>query len=614
MCVFLLLATCVAVACAGVFLVQSTHEAPVRAQGEQPAPNQPEEAKDDDAFAELPAEGLFEGTVPQATTKVVVLHAANVDSLNDHPKDDLKSADRYIAQGLTLMLDQQVQYMPELITENAASRVERFGARLRHPDVPHAGDAEIAGTKHARLDEGLKTFNADVLFIVSFVPGDEGAKGLVYRYAAGKGVHAERSWDFGKLGKPEPDSVTLQLEGIVAGLCDGYAASEHAPIPRLVHSDKALRAFARMTLALADGDATEGWIEYETLMSADERAGRSAHYAMEMFLALADQQSNARENRKYLIKAMEAGRNALKHVPNDTHIRGRLGWIASTHFGRYDFGRMAIEQALKVQPANTNEIERYLSVYMIDSADAQLAWLKEYALPKVKTGRMELTIATLLFNTGDYPGGVEWYKKALTIAPGDFETQLSAGLCGFYKGRALAKARKKKEAAEAYNDAVDALRAALRIDPQEVAYLYDYYVRASTHEFTRLPPDADDRDELFLVQAVLTALQSNSRSFKWDRLVKEVLPVQKRLLRATIEEAEPTDDLYVLKLLAGLRIAIVDKDNDGVVHTLWLMKEAGFRPELYVAYMNSFGPVVNEYQPETPDDEPEAPEENPEEG
>lgn len=574
----------------------------VRAQDDVAKPKE-------DLFADLPTEGMVEGVVPTATTKVVVLRAANLGSNNDYPEEDLGSSDRYIAEGLYLMLEQQLQYLPQIVGENQAERVRRFGARLRHEGVPHAGDKEIVGRKHARLDEGLKTFAADVLFVLSYVPGEEGAAGLAYRYSAEKGVHAPNEWTFGKIGKPEPDSVVRQLEGVVTALCDGVGvATEHAPIPRLAVSDKALRAFARMTLAFRSGAMTEAWVEYETLTGADPRAGRAAHYAMEMFLALAQEQSNAAESNKYGHMALRAGREALKHVPNDTHIRGRLGWIGALHYGRADFGRKAIEQALKVQPANIDEIERYLTVYEIEDLEKQIAWLESYALPKVKNGRAEAVIALQYFTRGHYAKGMEWYQKALKIAPGEFDTQLSAGLCGFYTAEVLAKARDNDKARIAYADATDALKTALRIDMQEVPYLYDFYVRAATHDYTRLPTQAEDLEELFLVQSVLTALQSSSRTFQWDRLVKDVLPAQKRLLKESVAETTPEDELYILKLMARLRLSFNDQDTDDVVHTLWLIKQSGYRPEIYGGYMNSFAPIVNEYKPqseEPKEDEPE---------
>lgn len=580
------------------FVVAGAGYVHVRAQDDVAKPRE-------DLFADLPEDGLITGKVPEGTAKVAVLLAANPDSDEDSPVADLRGADVYHAEGLRLILEQQLQYMPQLVTENAHERVVRFGARLRHEGVPHAGDKDIDGRKHARLDEGLKTFNADVLLVLSFRAGDP-ATGLVYRYSSAAGVHASRQWSFGPLGKPEADSVTRQLEEIAAALCAGIGVeAEHAPIPPLVTSDKALRAFARMTLAYSSGNATEAWVEYEKLKDIDPRAGRSAHYAMEMFLALSQEQSDPATKHEYMLKILRAGRDALRHVPNDTHIRGRLGWFGAMHFGRIDFGRKALEQALKVQPANRDEIERYLTVYEIESVEKQVEWLKAYALPKIKTGWAERTIALTYFTRGNYASGVEWYAKALKIAPGDFETQLSAGLCGYYEARRLAKQLKTEEADEVFATATEALRTALRIDPQEVPYLYDYYVRAATHDYSWLPMNPQELEELFMVQSVLTGLNSSSRTFQWDRLVKDIQPAQKRLVKAAAKEAKPDDELYALKLLTRLRLAYNDGEQEDVVHTLWLLKEAGYRPEVYEAYMHTFRAAVSEYQPPAtqPEDE-----------
>ncbi|MBZ0135463.1 MAG: hypothetical protein K8I27_03690 [Planctomycetes bacterium] len=570
----------------------------VRSQDPPPAKSE----ADDDLFAELSGEGLHEGKIPARTTKVVVLHAPNLDSIEDAPENDLKGDDRHIAEGLGLMLEQRIQYLPQLRSENVVDRVRRFYGRLRHPDVPRAGDSEFVGRKQARLDEGLKTFGADLLFVVSFVPGQE-TRGLVYRYSAEKGAHSPTAWTFGKPGSPEPESVASRLEEVASALCEGVGEQiEHAPVPRLVASDKALLAFARMTLAYKSGNAAGAWIEYEELRRHDPRCGRAAHYAMEVFLALAQEQSGA-EAAKYPLLAVKAGREALKHVPNDTHIRGRMCWIAAMHCNRFEFARKGMLQALKVQPANANEIERYLTVYETDSLARQLEWIHEYAAPKIKYGWVELLLGHKYFNSGDYARGVEWYAKGVTVNPRDFELQVGAGLCGFYYARTLAKENRQDEAREAFADAIDALRIAIRIDPQEVAYVYDYYVRSATHEFAWLPTNPQDLEELFLVQTVMTGLESSSRTWQWDRLVADILPTQKRLLRDTVKQAVPDDELYILKLLARLRLAGMDRDTDDVIHTLWLIKQSGFRPSLYNDYMNSFGEVVHKYEPEPPGDD-----------
>jgi tetratricopeptide (TPR) repeat protein len=391
--------------------------------------------------------------------------------------------------------------------------------------------------------------------------------------------------------------MTRRLEQAVGGLCKDLAEVEHAPVPRLVISDRALRAFATMTASFREGDMDGAWLAYADLLREDPRCGRAGMFAMEMFLALAQTQSGE-QNAELLRKAIKAGRDALKHVPNDTHIRGRLGWILAMHFNRGGLGALTLRQALKVQPGSMDEIERLLAVWKVDDRDAQIEWLKEYAAPKVKDGRVELLVGNTLYGQGDYAGGVEWYARGIAIAPGDYELRLSAGMCGFYLGQSLARQLRHDDARAAFADATENMRAALRVDSLEVKWLYDYYVRNATANFSSLPTNPEELTELFLVQAVLTGLESNSRTKTWDRLVADVINVQKRLLRAEVREARPDDALYALKLMARLRLANVDQDTDEMIHTLWLMRHAGLRPQLYHDYNARYGALVDDYTPE----------------
>jgi hypothetical protein len=122
-------------------------------------------------------------------------------------------------------------------------------------------------------------------------------------------------------------------------------------------------------------------------------------------------------------------------------------------------------------------------------------------------------------------------------------------------------------------------------------------VRVATHDFTHLPTGQADLERLFLSQAVVNGLEPNSRTWQWDRLVKDVLAVMRRTLRETCKEAKPGDEHYEIKLMARLQFAYADLDNDEIIHTLWVMRGYGLRTNFYNDLMNRFASLVDEYAP-----------------
>jgi tetratricopeptide (TPR) repeat protein len=563
----------------------------------------------DELFLPLSTAGLYEGTIPPVMLKYVVLRVPNADSWNDTPDKDLSGSQQAIAAGFELTLDQTLEYLPQLNGELSFARVNRYYAMLRNSDAPRVGAELKPGQKSEALEAAARTFNAQIVFTLSFKPaqGDAPALGQGVRYRVGEGIEKIVEWEFGKIGKPEADSMVRLAESKIAELTVGIGATvgengelveiPHAPIPRLVAMDKSLRDFQKLRDGLESGELTQALVSYETLMQREPTCGRAALYGMEVYRALTETQTDPAEIDRYRYGALKLGREALKHNPNDTLIRGRLCWNAGTHYNRYEFAKAGIKQGLKVQPASVELLNWWVSVYEIDSRDTQVEWLLKNALPIVSDGRIELTLGNIFYGSGDYANGVEWYLKGVELAPLEFELQMGLGPCATYEAERLVRLSRKREANAFYATATEALAAAQDIDVQEVGWSYEYYLRAGTRSFTWLPSSPVELERLFLVQAVITGLEATSRTWQWERLVKDIVEIYKRDLRENCKKAKPGDDLYAMKLMARLRFAMIDKDMDDMIHTLWTMRRVGLRPLMYRDLMNQFGPIVDEYEP-----------------
>ncbi|MEZ5993231.1 MAG: hypothetical protein R3E76_12890 [Planctomycetota bacterium] len=569
----------------------------------------------DELFTPLPDDGIFAGTVPSQMWKAVVLTVPNAESPNDFPQADLPSNASYSAEGLLLMLGQQLEYLPQIHTETNQERTRRYAALLRSGDAPRADSGAELGQRSVSLDLAADAFNADIVFAVSFVPGEGEAPsiGAAYRYEKTGGIIRSVHWQFGKLATPEPDSMVALLESRVNELCAGIGATKdeagnthqvpHAPIPRLAADDKAMREFVKLQRGLEAGEPAKAWIAFDSLMKRDPRCGRAALFGMEVFRALSSSQSSHEESAKYLERAVEVGRAGVALAQNDVLLRGRLCWIATSHFNRFEWAQAGLKQARRVQPANFELIGWWMTCYEVADREKQAQWLIEHALPIIKDGRIELILGNTYYGGGNYAKGVEWYLKGVEIAPLDHELQMSLGLCANYLGESMAKQRKREESSDAFAISTEALAAAQDIDPQAMRWVYEYYVRACTHKFKRLPTNPNTLERLFLTQAALTGLTSNSRTGEWDRLVVDVIRLQRDLVQDLCREAQPDDSLYTMKLIARLQFDLVEDDPDDLVYTLWLMKNAGLRPEIYTNLMLTYGPLVNDYKPPQDDDE-----------
>ena len=617
------------VACAGLATGSSAQEQPKQAADKKNDEKKDEKPEDtqipappvadrqpqgpDELFKPLPTEGLFEGSVPTSDLKAVVLRVPNVDSWHDVPDQDLSGSEQAIAAGFELTLDQSLEYLPQVNLERGNARVKRYYAMLRNSDAPRVGATVTLGQKSEALEAAARTFNTGLVFTLSFKPGEGEAAtlGQAVRYRAGAGVERVVEWEFGKLAKPEPDSMVRLAQQKIAELTTGIGAVpgddgklvevSHAPIPRLVAADRALRDFQKLRDGLATGELTQALISYESIMQRDPNCGRAALFGMEVYRALSQEQSDPAEHERYRSHAIEIGREALVHNPNDVLIRGRLCWNAATHYNRFDFAFEGLKQAMRVQPACMELLEWWVTVLGTEPIQTQAKWVIENVLPKVKDGRAELLLANIYYGGGDYAKGVEWYSKGIEIAPLEFELQFGLGLCGFYEALRLARMSAKREANVAFAVSAEATQACQDIDVQEAGWSYEYYMRSATREFTWLPSSPTELERLFLVQAAMTGLEPTSRTWQWERLVDDVLEVQKRELREVCRKTKPGDDLYGMKMLARLQFQLTDKDTDGLIRSLWIMRNEGLRPKLYNDLMYQFGPLVEDYEP--PDDE-----------
>jgi tetratricopeptide (TPR) repeat protein len=594
---------------AGVAVITCSHAQPAP----QPAPPVVKPIGPDELFTPL-AEVTYEGKAPAQILKVVVLRVPNRESWNDSPAMDLSGSERVVAGGFELMLDQQIEYRPYFHKETNRNRTIRYEAMLRNADVPRVGSQDVVGKKFPAVEQALDTFGAEIVFLLSYVPGkkDVPAEGAAFSYRRGEGVQTAVEWEFTKLGKPEADSTIRSLDEKVVNLigphgqpaADGtWQEAPFAPVPRLVASDSALRDFVNMRDAFYGGELSTALVNYESLMAKDPACGRAALFGMEIYRAIAETQTDLAENARYNDKAIQIGREAVKSLPNDVMLRGRLSWTGAVHYRRIDFGLAGLKQAMRVQPANVELFTWWLSAYSVEDRPKQIEWLIENALPLVKDGRIEYTIGTICYGSGDYAKGVEWYTKAVALAPREHEFHKSLGLCGTYLAEGLFKKRQRDEALDAWVAAIEALKNAVDIDPRDVKWVYEYYVRVATRDFTHLPTSEADLERLFLSQAVVTGLEPNSRTFQWDRLVKDVLVVMRRTVRETCKEAKPGDDDYEIKLMARLQFAVGDQNNDEIIHTLWTMRGYGLRTDYYNDLMKRFGPLVDEYTPKKEDGE-----------
>jgi tetratricopeptide (TPR) repeat protein len=311
---------------------------------------------------------------------------------------------------------------------------------------------------------------------------------------------------------------------------------------------------------------------------------------------------------------LDTARNGLKQAPNDVLLRGKMCRYAGIWFKRDPWALEGIRQALRVQPANAHLLDWHSLVEHASNRARQSQWLLEVAMPLLPDSRGAFLVANSYFEGGRYGDGVEYYKKAIALAPDEHEYRFAMGLCGTYLAEQLertdlpgpAGVAAREQALDAFASAAESLVAAQRLDPSELGWAYDYHVRTATHNFTNLPSNPATLERVMLSQAVSTTLQPASRTFKWDKLAAPLIDTYRRLLRGLAREAVATDPDYELWLMVRLQFALADKaldeeggNRDEILATLRLMRQWGHRSDYYRGAMAVYG-VLLDAKPKDP--------------
>lgn len=593
--------------------LETPAETPVENPPKEPAEKPPQEPPPaerdpaDDVFTLAKHEGLFAGGVPASTTKVVILNRPNDESWVDDPAQDLPNTQRYLAMGLKLALEQAIDYLPQIHREINDRRVARWHALHRFSKAPRAGEPAPAG-KIDTMELAAECFGADVVLLLSFRPaaGETPVLGQLSRYRRGQGFDKRADFELGALDKPEPGKHVRAFERAAYDMLSEFGAVEgkavpHAKIPPLAADDKSLRDFARVVESFGAGEMTEAWIRYTDLLERDPACSRVALYAMEMFRALAQTQTEDKAATDYRIRSIKAGIEGLRTAPNDVMLRGRMAWNAYTDFRRLEWAIAELDAALKVQPGNMDLLNWKVMVQHWNDEDRtlQAGWLLKHAQDVVKDGRAELSIANVYFNAPDYAKGIEWYQRGLKLAPLDFELWLGLGLCGTYHAEALQKAGDEEGANNAFIIAAEAFERVQDIDPFEIEYAHEFYVRAATHKYTFMPAAYEAQERIFVSQAIMNGLTGSSRTWQFDRLVKDVIATWRRTTRETALSDEVKTKPFAERsrwYMARLLFAMVDNEAKAEVPVLWRMRREGIRPDMYEARMRHHRILVDEYK------------------
>lgn len=604
---FAMLAALLAAACASAITI-------AHAQDSQPEFKEPEPRGPDELFADLPAP-TWQGQVPAATAKVAVLRAP-FEGGSDKPEDDLPESARPAALGLRLILDQQLEYLPQIYTERELLRLERYQPRLRQGDLPRAGAEHKPGTKYAALEHAAISFGAKYVFLTSYHMPAEGAPvAAIARYCAGEGLEAQVTVTLDKPGK-EGALVAALHAGVEAITSNMLAAKgedgalvpvPHAAVPRLVKLDRSLRHLQELVEALENQQTTNAWIAWEDYTKREPEYGRAALWGMEVFHALGSSGNAVDDSFKHFGTAVEIARKGLTYVPNDAMLRARLCWNVYTWFARKQFSLKGLQQALHIQPLHPQFLEWYALVQDYWDADRtkQAKWVESNDIARLKDGRVELMLGNIYFGSRHYQAGIEWYQKGLKFNPNDHETLQSLAQCAVYEAERLSKIAMpgadgesdRKRAEELYFLAADSMWRALELEPFHLFdYFAHYYLRAITFSFSRLPTSMKDLDRMFLVWSARDGMAPMQ---KMDRLVEKLIDQQRVKSRKLARATAPGAENFELQLLARLSFSGADQDSDESIHTLWLMREHGLRADKYFGYMKLFGPLVEQYQPKT---------------
>jgi hypothetical protein len=245
-------------------------------------------------------------------------------------------------------------------------------------------------------------------------------------------------------------------------------------------------------------------------------------------------------------------------------------------------------------------LERHALIEHYTDRNKQAQWIKGQIEGHPTDGRAELVLGDLHFNNRENATGVDWYLKGIKRAPLDHQLHFSVALCATYAAENLMRVGLPGEAGEAdrakadefYTLAAEHMWQAIQLDPFEVDFAYDFFIRAVTHSNTVLPASLEDLDRMFRVWAARDGLASSSRTGRLDRVVTPMIGRKRLEARKSAKAAKPGDPDFEMQVMARLYFAVADDSKEEIIESLRLMKHQGLRPDVYGAYMQTYGPLV----------------------
>jgi tetratricopeptide (TPR) repeat protein len=416
------------------------------------------------------------------------------------------------------------------------------------------------------------------------------------------------------LNEPDGDTLLATMRSQVSDAAANFGGHFNAegewqpagkpspPIPPLVRHAKSLKPFVELRNQLQLGEFNSAWIAWEELRKLEPDCGRGALLAMEVFRSLAARQGTEELTEEMRERCIRTAIEGLKHSPNDVMLRGTLAWNAFILHARTDWALAALKQALTIDPGHPKLLEWHALIehYWNPDRTLQARWIQKQVDGKPTDGRVELILGNLYFNSQRYAEGVEWYLKGIKLAPLEHELHFSLALCGTYGGEQLKKrdlpgeagAADRAKADELFTLASDHMWEAISLDPLEIDYAYDFYLRSVTHSHTVLPSRLIDIDRVFLVWAARDGMASTSRTGKLDRVTAPLIRDARIDARKAAKAAKPGDPHFAMQAMARLHFAAADDDKDEIIESLRVMKHQGLRPDVYHGYMRTYGPLV----------------------
>lgn len=567
-------------------------DAPKDEPKEPKTPEQEEEAKIEETFkTPLGDEGVVPVKPPSKVLRVVVLRVPRDDNWNDDALDNLSAEARKQALAFESVLEQQIDYRPWLYRFDSP-RVKRHYARLRFAGLA-APPTKDTQAQEAALNRASRTFGAEVVIALAYT-GNAGC--VAWRWRAGNAIDRVLAVPMQSGDASDNAALVKQFTTLSAQLCGGLLpAGEELSLPNpptLAANDAALAHFVAMRQCFDKGDLDGAWIEYAACLKADAGCGRAALYAMEIFRNHPSQLSP--------IKAVQEGIKGARATPNDVLLRGRLAYNASIWFKKKDWSLAALDTALKAQPQRF-ELLAWKALVVTDNDQQKMkTWLIEHALPVCRDGRCEVAIGNCEAISDKMGDAIEWYEKAIKVAPNDHEANFSLAIISTHHAEKLQRTAfidstgdEQRERAVAHFDrAVWAWNRCLEIDPTEHDMVLEFYVRSATRDYKYLPADDAGFNRLFLIQAVRNGLVKGAGGNNFARLMGPMLETQQPLVRDFVKAAKPEDSDYELKLVARINFASIDKTPAEAVFALRELRRRGYRGPGYFGNIERYAAEI----------------------